>query len=566
MLANGCLALPLAAVAQSPDFERIAPQSVPQSSEGDIAAPEAAQALQSGRDRVLVDALEGLMFVDSPDLVAAVTNNNGINIDLDVEFRQEEFAHVFEPFLGRPLSLALLDQINQETVNFFRERDYPVVDAFAPDGQDISDGVVQIVVLVGRLGAVRVEGARFSDSEKLQNTIRLENNNPIVLSTLQEDIRWLNRNPFRTVNALFERGDAFSQTDLVLSVEERVPVRVYASTDDTGNALTGEERLNAGINWGNAFGLGHQLGYQYSTSFENSEFSAHSINYQAPLPWRHNFSLFGAYVESDPAPTTAGFDFDARSWQIGARYNLPVSLFSGLEENLSLGADFKHSNNNLQFGILDVLDTYTDILQFNLRWSAVRLDDYGSTEIAASVTLSPGGITVDNDDDKFSAARAGAMADYIYTRFDINRLTRLPGDATLATNLHIQLSDSNLLGSEQLGVGGYLTARGYDEYAATGDEGITLRNELRLAPMQVFSSEQRQDSLQFLSFVDYAYVKNVDLLPGETSTDLLSAGLGLRYAFGSAVSLRADYGWQLKEITPGMGKDSRIHFSLTVAY
>lgn len=77
-----------------------------------------------------------------------------------------------------------------------------------------------------------------------------------------------------------------------------------------------------------------------------------------------------------------------------------------------------------------------------------------------------------------------------------------------------------------------------------------------------------QDSLQPLLFVDYVYVyvRNVDLLSDESSTDLFSAGVGMRYAFGASVSMRADYGWQLRELVPGTGKDSRIHLSLTVSY
>lgn len=557
--------------AQSPDLERIAPQPPPQGEPGKVieqAEPEITA--DTRRDQVLVDALNGIVFVSDQKLISNVPiSQTGIIVQDIGQVDTTEFKQRFSSFLGQPLSLNLLDKVNREVVRYFREKDIPVVDSLTPQGQDISNGVVQILVLVGKLGQVRVEGAEHFSSEKLAAGIRLKSSEALSQQELQEDIQWLNNNPFRRVNLFLERGAEFGETDIVLKVDDRFPLRVYGGIDDSGTEVTGKRRWFSGFNWGNAFGLDHQLSYQFSSSFDLDELNAHTFNYQAPLSWRHTLSVFGAYVESDPPVNTAGFDLNGKSGQVGLRYDLPLPAVEALNHNLTLGFDFKRSNNDLQFGTLRVFNTFTNVVQFNADYTGSIRDDYGVTGFGAVVNFSPGGISDDNSDTAFSVSRAGASADYVYARFNLNRLTPLPRDFTWALEFQLQVSDSNLLGSEQLGIGGYRTVRGYDEYAVVGDEGIVLRNEIRspaISVLEHLNINDYQDNLQALWFLDYGIVDNADPLPGENSTNLLSTGVGLRYSLGPYVTARADYGWQLEQLAPGISKDNRLHASITLSY
>ncbi len=559
------------AVAQTPDLERIAPHTPPTSKPGQIIESEDPKiAADIKREKVLVSALKGIVFVsESTQITSQPVDIESVKIVGLLNVNEEHFTQRFSSFLGQALSLNLLDKINREVVRHYRENDLPVVDSLTPQGQDITNGVVQILVLAGKLGGVKVEGARHFASDNLRSGIRLKNSDTLSQQVLEEDIRWLNNNPFRTVNLLLEQGEEIGETDIVLKVDDRLPLRVYGGVDDSGTELTGKERWYAGFNWGNAFGLDHQLSYQFTSSFDVDELNAHTFNYVAPLSWRHTVSLFGAYVDSDPAVNTAGFDLKGESWQLGGRYSLPLKSFGTFSHTLGLGADFKRSNNDLQFGTLRVFNTFTNIVQFNLAYQASVSDSLGFSSLDATLNFSPGGISNDNSDAAFSASRAGASADYLYARFNLNRLTRLPHDYSWVLDFQLQVSNSKLLGSEQLGIGGYRTVRAYDEYAAVGDKGITLRNELRTPAMSLLKKlniSGSQDNLQFLVFVDYAIVSNVDRLIGENSTDLLSSGVGLRYDINPNMSLRADYGWQLTELAPGVSKGNRMHASLVIGY
>ena len=80
---------------------------------------------------------------------------------------------------------------------------------------------------------------------------------------------------------------------------------------------------------------------------------------------------------------------------------------------------------------------------------------------------------------------------------------------------------------------------------------MLIKNEIRspaLAFLKDLKIEVPKEELQFLWFFDYGSVKNVDLLAGESETDLMS-GIGLRYSITPYLTLHADYGRQLKALS-----------------
>ena len=559
--------------AGSPDIERIAPKEVPLGEPGELIQDDLPElTLAPDRDAVLVDALKGIVFIDSADKLDPTgrSSEQGIVIDGDLDLLDPtNFQQRFEEFLQQPITLNLLDKITREVVRYYRDHDRPVVDALAPEGQDITEGVLQIAVVLGKRGELRVEGAKHFSEEKLASTVRLKMSETITQLELEEDIIWLNNNPFRTVNVLFERGQEFGQTDLVLDVEDRFPFRVYGGVEDTGTELTGKRRWLSGFNWGNAFGLDHQLNYQYTSSFDSNVLNAHSFNYVAPLSWRHTAILFGAYSKSDPDPTTGGLNLDGENYQLGFRYNIPLTKYKKLNHEVAFGYDFKRSNHNLDFGGISVFNTFTNISQFLLSYNGSVQDKYGATSFSSTVNISPGDMMSDNRDVEFAASRSLASADYIYSRFSLNRVTRLPKDFSWVAELQFQVSNKNLLGSEQFGIGGYQTVRAYDAYQAVGDEGIFIKNEIRtsaIALLKKLNIDVPKEELQFLWFFDYGSVKNVDLIPNESGTDLMSTGIGLRYSIAPYLTLRADYGWQLKALPTTTNESSRLHVGLVLSY
>jgi hemolysin activation/secretion protein len=390
---------------------------------------------------------------------------------------------------------------------------------------------------------------------------------------LLEDVAWLNQNPFRQVDLVFTRGARLGETDVVLRTKDRFPVRVYAGYEDSGNDLTGDERVLAGVNWGDAFGRDQLLNYQLMASPDFEKLVAHSGSCVVPLRWRHTLMFFGSYATSEPALTGGLFALKGTSWQASARYRVPLPAKSGigLTHELSAGVDFKRSNNNLEFGGVQVFDQWTDVAQAVVAYAASLNDRFGHTTADVQLVWSPGGLTGDNHTSRFREARAFARADYAYARLVVERTTKLPEEFKWIARFTAQTANRNLLSSEQLGLGGYDSVRGYEEREANGDNGFILSNELHTRAFSAakwIGMANGHDRLELLGFVDYGEASNHRLLPGEDRHRVLaSVGGGLRWSVAPYLTVRADYGTQLVKSGVSDGRrERRAHVGVVVAY
>jgi len=575
------LALLLAAApAMAQDWERVAPKQPPANPPAEAPAlPAPAPAVPAG-DSVVTADLKGLLFVPAGSDVRRGGSDRrgvaatGLDIPDDPAFRA-----TLESRLGRPLTLDGLNEVVRATVLWFREHDRPLVDIVVPE-QDVTSGTIQIVVVEFRVGAVAAEGNRWFSDDLLTSQIRTRPGERVRASTMLEDIDWLNRNPFRHTDLVYQRGTEPGTTDVVLRTADRFPVRVFGGYENTGTAATGRDRLFAGFNWGNAFWADQQISYQISASpdlldrgLRGSGGKARSVTHAGswfvPLPWRHTLTVFGSYTESHP-DLGNGFDQTGRSSQISARYAVPLPNLGTVRHELQAGIDWKRSNNNLDFGGSSVFRSSTDIAQGMLGYSATVPDGLGTTGLNASLFHSPGGIGDRNSDRVFRTSRAGADARYSYARFGLERVTPLPEDLSWIVRAQAQLSSANLLSSEQLSLGGNASVRGYAESEVLGDRGLLLSTELRspeVSLAQLFGERDLGDSLQGLVFADYGVAAQHHRQAGDDrNTVVLGVGPGLRYSLPPYVTLKLDWGFQLRHTNMGENRFGRPHVGLSIAY
>ena len=553
------------------DYQRIAPKNIPSKKKALQLPENQPPSSDNGHnDSVLVPQLKGLVFVGAADLVKkqGISELKGIETNNIELLRTTEFQSIAEKYIGQPVTLKKLDDLVREIVVYYRDHDRPVVYVVVPE-QDITTGVIQVLVLEGRVGEIRAEGNKWFRSSIIIEGISSLPSEVVSAEKLKSDLTWINANPFRQVDLVYTQGKSPGSTDLILRTKDRFPVRVYTGFEDTGNALTDDDRYIAGFNWGDAFWLDHQLGYQFTSDYGFEKLLAHSGNYLAPLPWRHKLNIFGSYAQSK-ADLPAPFNLKGTSWQASARYIIPFKGAGNYRHEGAFGFDFKQSNNNLDFGGAQVFNSMTDVAQFVFNYNGGLPDRLGVTSFDITGFYSPGDLSDNNTDIDFTASRAGANDDYAYMRAIVDRLTRLPYDFSLANRFTVQTSDSNLLGSEQLGLGGVSSVRGYDEREGNTDTGFISNLEIRSPAIgfgKIFNAPEFQDQLQFLFFWDFATGYNKNLIPGEDPhVTLASVGPGLRYQISSYLSLRADYGFQLYDTGNNRRYNDRWHVGVVVSY
>ncbi|MDL5048188.1 ShlB/FhaC/HecB family hemolysin secretion/activation protein [Oscillatoria amoena NRMC-F 0135] len=498
----------------------------------------------------LVKQLRGVVLVPTIDDVkkSGINEFTGVKVQGLNVIRNYSFGEEMGKYLSQPVSLASLNEMTKDIVRYYRDQGYPVVYAFVPE-QDITSGVVQIVVTEGRLGKVNVTGNRWFSDSILASGIRTKPGQVIKGNSIDADIRALNSNPFRQVDAVYSPGENPGETDITLETKDRLPLRVYAGYENTGNQVTSDDRFVTGLNWGNAFFIDSLLDLQFSSDFNFDRFFGYAGSYLQQLPWRHSVNFFGSYAVAKPE-LPAPFNQKSDNWQVGGRYAIPLPTIRSYQQQIRVGYDFKDINNNIEFGGLQIFNTPIDVSQFVFEYNASLVDPYGITTLNPQLVFSPGGMTHNNTTADFQASRPGSRADYVYGVIGLERLTKLPWNFTLANRLRFQIADSNLVASEQFGLGGASTVRGYPERVVNTDEGILFSTEIRTPSFslgKLINVPELQDELQFLVFLDYGHGSIYDPLPGEVDEfDLLSVGPGLRYRINTYLTVRFDYGFQLQ--------------------
>jgi hemolysin activation/secretion protein len=458
-----------------------------------------------------------------------------------------------------------LDMIAQIVTGWYKDHDQPFMSVTIPP-QNITGGAVQIVVSQYRIGAVKPEGNDWFSSDVLVRESGLAPGQTLTLNGLKDSVERLNANPFRSVNTVLQAGAEPGTTDVVLKTEDRLPLRLYAGFDNAGTANLGRGEWSVGVNWGNAFGLDQQIGYQFTRAI-STRFNAHSLNWSAPLPWNDRLVVFGSYEDERP---DLGRDFGetGNSGQASLRYVHPLPRLTlaagvGLSQDIQVGYDFKSTNNNLEFGGQRVFANAVEVDQFPVIYDGTETDRYGQTVIENQLIFSPGGLTDGNSNAAFRAALAHSRADYVYDRVGITRTTFLPADFSLVSRVVGQVADGNLQSSEQLTAGGVSSVRGYYTDTAIGSEGVLVSQEIRAPAWSVAKLFNQklpiEDQLQLGTFWDYGHVSQVDFVPDQVnSASLSSVGVDLHLTLDRYADLRFDVGWQLRAAP---GSDDRGAFT-----
>ena len=252
---------------------------------------------------VVLKELKGVVFHNTPDnlFLSGWPGEPGIMLDhLDVPGDKATLLAQLQDYIGKPATFIDLNDIRRLVENWFINHDLPVIQVIAPPGQEITSGIVQYVVVSGQLGEMNVDGAEYNDPEWLISQMHMKPRDQLSSRKLNRQLAWLNRNPFREVNAMLGAGSEFGMTDVTLKVADRKPERFFVRFDNTGTKNTDQNRWVAGFNLANLWKRDHMLSYQYTSSFNSRHLKAHAVDYRMPLPWQHIAAFTGAHVNSKP--------------------------------------------------------------------------------------------------------------------------------------------------------------------------------------------------------------------------------------------------------------------------
>jgi len=462
-----------------------------------------------------------------------------------------------------------------------RSQDLPIATAIIPP-QNIADGTLRVALLLGKFREIKFQGNRWFSESLLRDTLLVGRGEIVRLSEIDRSVSWTNNSPFRRVRVHIDPIPNTGEANLIVGVQERIPLRLTASYDNGGSEVIGKHRYTAAVSYANLWGRDHQASYQFVTTDKPEYFKGHAFDYRVPLPWRHYAQVSASYFTAEPEIYEGLFVNRGESLTSDLRYTVP--LRAGVNNaDVFAALTFKQSNNNLTWdprgNNVQILGTKTDVFQFSLGASTVRRDKRGGWALGVSLTASPGNVNSRNTDAAYDAgrfgrgdsARIGAKARYAYGILSAQRLLTLAPGWDFTSRLMIQVAEANLLSSEQMSVGGSATVRGFNENVFAGDHGIVFSNEL-LAPslktnLPKLSRRGGPMETRFLAFYEMADTGLRRRYPIDTARPTLrSTGLGVRMNFATNFALVADYGWQLSKLPYLVDRHTKGHVKVTLAY
>lgn len=528
----------------------------------------------------LTESMEEIM----PDGRPMVT---GIQVmDVDVPGGIDCLASILEPYLGCPMTTETLIEIKQQIMNYYIDQGMRMMGVSVPS-QITAGGVVQFLVIRKRFGNPTYIGEGWYDCEKLGCYLDVCPHQEICEDTLLNDLAWLNFNPFRQARMRYVPSDEQDVIDIEFEAKTRRSVRLYQRGDNTGSANTGYGRLYSGIIYGNMFGRGDILSFEYQFSNHFHRLQEYTANYTCYLPWKHIFTLYGMYASAKPS---VPFNQNrAHAYEVLPRYTIPFKpLYTPLQQSVIFGFDYKHSDSAI-INLSSLVGTIQPVP------GAVR-QEINVTQLMLGYTLydtlcnhslyfnfefyaSPFTFLEHQSNHAYSRQRPHAKAKYCYLYMTAGDVITVCDSMTVSLLLRGQIASNTLPATELFSIGGFDTVRGYHEAEISGDNGFIANLELRTLPFCV--TPKNNGRVILLAFVDFGLSNNrfirQSVAPGARRIPhtqyLLGVGPGLRYTINPYFQFRCDYGFKLHKLIGGglvngrlLGGFGQVHLGALISF
>ncbi len=475
---------------------------------------------------------------------------------------EAELQTVVQPWIGREAGLADLQQAANAIANEYRRRGWFVRPQLP--AQDVSEGLIHIHILEGRLGAVRIDdgGKEMRLESRIVTetmTARQQPGDPLNLDHLERSSNILNDTPGVAAATILTAGSGPAETDALVKVQDKPLVAGTTQYDNTGARSTGEGKLTISLAFDNPTGIGDQISLN-----ANGSDGSHYAKLGYSLPVGNDGLRVGASV-SNMVYKLVGPDFealktkgDAQTFGLNASYPL---LRTGTRNIALAGAlDRKAYFNAANYAvtsekrITSLLVSVTGDLLDGLGAGGMTLWGANLTHGVVDLSRHAGNQTTD---------RTGPRTEGRYTKWGANlaRLQRLSDVITLWASVSTQGAGKNLDSSEKMSLGGPSAVRAYPLMEASGDEGWQGTVELRY---------NLTAELQVSAFYDHGRIRrdhdanyNGALTPGVAV--LKGTGLSLAWNQPGKVSLRATLARRLGDNpvrTTATGKDQDGSFDI----
>lgn len=405
------------------------------------------------------------------------------------------------------ITIEQLDQIALAVTEYYRENGFILATAFVPE-QEVTDGVIRLNVLEGRLGDVAVSNELIFSPETIKAAFNNELGEPVTEERIEGALRRINDLPGVRVRGSFSPGDNVGETRLTLGVLEEKAWSSSVILDNHGAETTGETRLYATTEWNNLLDRGHRFlaGVLRSEGPDSSLYG--QLEYEMPFTRDRRGTITAALSTNEFSVTRLAnlpeIVGETDNYGLGLSYQLIRSRTL----NLGLNAGYTQKDVIFQVGDLTTLSTDEKIEVVNVSADYTQLWDDRQLLLTGRFGIDQGHM--------IEGETRGQSVDFTKLLLSANLLKRFSIDNWLTKNesyfnfvvkLNAQYTEKFLSSVEQFSLGGPNGVRAFGVSDVSVDSGAYAGFELFFDLPWDFTRQFDLpiDPIRPYIFYDYAY-------------------------------------------------------------
>jgi hemolysin activation/secretion protein len=475
-------------------------------------------------------------------------------------FSTEELKEITAPYEDRIVTSSELEDLRVALTRHYIQHGYINSGAVIPD-QKVVDGIIQMVIVEGRLTEIEVAGNKYLNSDYIKDRLELGAGPPLNVKELQERIQIMLESPvLETMNSELRPGDRPGEANLFTLVEEGPRFQFIPVIDNRLSPVLGDVRAlpqvyaynltGRGDVFSGAVGIGKGLTNPYA-------------NWAIPLnAYDTTLTLLADYTDSEiKEGPFEDLDIKNKTRTFGFRLSHPFYRTPSTNFSMALGLDLRKSESELlgeDFSFTPGVEdgeVKATIIRFSQDWSS-----RGPKQVLAARSMFSLGIdafdATTNSGDRPSGEFFAWLGQFQWAR--------LLGEdwGQLIFRANAQYTEDALFSMEQYAVGGALSVRGYRENQLVRDYGYDVSLEYRYPLIKDASG---RSVLALAPFIDAGGARNNELPNGPNPNDIYSAGLGLRWDPTPKIHAQVYWGYAFRDVENDYDslQDDGVHFLIS---
>jgi hemolysin activation/secretion protein len=466
---------------------------------------------------------------------------------------------IVAPYVGREMDLTELGNLAEVVTAALREKGYSLARAYIP-AQEIRDGIVEIAVLEGRVGDIIVKGNKNYSSEFIQKGFTpVVRDGAVKQGSLEKSLLVLNEYPDLKATAVLEAGKEVGTTDIVVNVEDKLPLHVAMDYDNFGTESVSKNRFGIEVTLGRFLIVeGSSLSLRGVIGSDPKNYHYGRAAYLLPINGDGTkLGFLGYGGDFDVGQALAEFNITATTWGYSPFLIHPFVRTRGANLTGEFGFESKDST---QF-LLGSLFSRDKIRMLKAGLNYDWIDSTGRNFISLSVYQGLGhvlGAMANNDP---QSSRFGADNRFTKAYLNLARVQRIIDRVSIMFRGSGQASTRPLVATEEFYIGGADSVRGYPPGEFLGDDGYNISTELRVSPLP------SEEIFQLAFFVDHGGVSIKDPPPGiKKYNQLTGAGFGFRLSLPYNINGRFDVGFPIKPAKASNGDRPSLYIQAAVRF